>query len=618
MAKEDQGLAIGIDLGTTYSCVAVWRQDHCRVDIIHNDQGHNTTPSFVAFTDQERMIGNAAKNQAATNPQNTVFDAKRLIGRKYSDPVVQKDMMLWPFKVVAGANDKPMITLNYKGKEKQFCAEEISSMVLVKMRQIAEDYLETKVKNAVVTVPAYFNDSQRKSTIDAGTIAGLNIIRIINEPTAAAIAYGLDRRINCAGERNIFIFDLGGGTFDVSILTIKGKIFQVKATAGNTHLGGEDIDNRMVNYFVEKIKKEKKVHISGNPRALRRLRSACERAKRTLSHAVSATIEVDGLFNGIDFCSSITRAKFEEINMELFNQCMETIERCLADAKMEKRSMHDVVLVGGSSRIPKVQELLQDFFERKDLCKSINPDEAVAYGAAVQAALLSVGIKNVPDVVLLDVIPLSLGIETKGDIMSVMIPRNTTIPVKRTLPYGIAYDNQSSVEIVVYEGERTRASENNLLGSFSLSGFPKAPRGHPFDVCFAIDENGILSVSAKEKTTGISNKIIITNDIGRLSTEEIYRMIQKAEEYKAEDKKFLRKAETINKIDYYAYKIKKALENENFSLKLWSEDRKKISSAVTKATELRDGDEQEEEIDVFEDHLEELINLFERFFEESD
>ncbi|WVY93914.1 hypothetical protein V8G54_033002 [Vigna mungo] len=618
MAKEDHGLAIGIDLGTTYSCVAVWREHHCRVDIIHNDQGHNTTPSLVAFTDHERLIGNAAKNQAATNPQNTIFDAKRLIGRKYSDPVVQKDMMLWPFKVVAGANDKPMITLNYKGEEKQFCAEEISSMVLVKMREIAEGFLETRVKNAVVTVPAYFNDSQRKSTIDAGTIAGLNIIRIINEPTAAAIAYGLDRRINCVGERNIFIFDLGGGTFDVSILTIKGKIFQVKATAGNTHLGGEDIDNRMVNYFVEKIKKEKKVHISGNPRALRRLRSSCERAKRILSHAVSATIEVDGLSNGIDFCSSITRAKFEEINMELFNQCMETVERCLADAKMEKRSMHDVVLVGGSSRIPKVQELLQDFFEGKDLCKSINPDEAVAYGAAVQAALLSVGIKNVPDVVLLDVTPLSLGINIKGDMMSVMIPRNTTVPVKRTQQYRTIKDNQSFVDIEVYEGERTRSRENNLLGSFVLSGFPPAPRGHPFDVCFAIDENGILSVSAKEKTTGISNKIIITNDKKRLSTEEIYRMIQEAEEYKAEDKKFLRKAKTMNKIDEYAYKIKKVLEKENFSSKLCSEDREKISSAITKSTELLNGDQQEEKIDVFEDHLKELINLFERFVEESD
>ncbi|XP_047154773.1 heat shock 70 kDa protein 4-like isoform X2 [Vigna umbellata] len=491
MAKEDQGLAIGIDLGTTYSCAAVWREHHRRVDIIHNDQGHNTTPSFVAFTDHERLIGNAAKNQAATNPQNTIFDAKRLIGRKYSDPVVQKDMMLWPFKVVAGANDKPMITLNYKGKEKQFCAEEISSMVLVKMREIAESYLETRVKNAVVTVPAYFNDSQRKSTIDAGTIAGLNIIRIINEPTAAAIAYGLDRRNNCVGERNVFIFDLGGGTFDVSILTIKGKMFQVKGTAGNTHLGGEDIDNRMVNYFVEKIKKEKKLDISGNPRALRRLRSACERAKRTLSHAVSATIEVDGLSNDNDFFSSITRARFEEINMELFNQCMETVDRCLADAKMEKRSMHDVVLVGGSSRIPKVQELLQDFFEGKDLCKSINPDEAVAHGAAVQAALLSVA-------------------------------------------------------------------------------------------------------------------------------EEIYKMIQEAEEYKAEDKKFLRKAKTMNKIDDYAYNIKKALEKENFSSKVCSEDREKISSAITKATELLDGDQQDEEVDVFEDHLKELINLFERFVEKSD
>ncbi|CAI8598177.1 unnamed protein product [Vicia faba] len=391
MAKKYEGRAVGIDLGTTYSCVAVWLDDHNRVEIIHNDQGNRTTPSVVAFNDDQRLIGDAAKNQVASNPQNTVFDAKRLIGRKFSDSVVGKDILLWPFKVIAGVNDKPMITLKYMGQEKQFCAEEISSMILSKMRQVAEAYLNLPVKNAVVTVPSYFNDSQRKATIDAGAIAGLKVIQIINEPTAAAIAYGLDKRRNCDGKRNIFVFDLGGGTFDVSILTIKGDVFEVKATAGDTHLGGEDFDNRLVNYFVQEFKKKHKVDISPNPRALRRLRTACERAKRILSFAFVTTIEVDSLFHGIDFSSSITRAKFDEINIDLFNECMKIVDSCLSDSKICNSDIDDVVLVGGSSRIPKVQDLLQHFFEGKDLFKGINPDEAVAYGAAVQAAILSEG-----------------------------------------------------------------------------------------------------------------------------------------------------------------------------------------------------------------------------------
>jgi len=541
----------------------------------------------------------------------TSADAKRLVGRTYSDPIVQTDRILWPFKVIAGVNDKPMIVVKYKGQEKHLSAEEISSMVLTKMREIAEAYLESPVKHAVITVPAYFNDSQRKSTKDAGTIAGLNVMRIINEPTAAAIAYGLDKRTNCVGERNIFIFDLGGGTFDVSILTIKDKVFQVKATAGNTHLGGEDFDNRMLNYFVEEIKRKKKVDINGNPRSLRRLRTACERAKRTLSYAVTALIEVDALFQGIDFCSSITRARFEEINMDLFKECMETVDRCLLDAKMDKSSIHDVVLVGGSSRIPKVQQLLQDFFKGKDLCKSINPDEAVAYGAAVQAALLSEGIKNVPNLVLLDVAPLSLGISIKGDLMSVVIPRNTTIPVKKTQGYQTSKDNQSEVSIEVYEGERTRASDNNLLGFFSLSGFPPAPRGHPLDVCFDMDENGILTVSAEEKTTGNMNEITITNDKDRLSTKEIERMIQEAEIYQAEDKKFLRKANAMNALDAYVYKMRNALKNKTISSKLCSEETEKINSAITKVTNLLDDNDEQDDIDVFENNLKELVSLFE-------
>ncbi|RHN73244.1 putative Heat shock protein 70 family [Medicago truncatula] len=528
MKRRREGCAVGIDLGTTYSCVAVWQEQHYRVEIIHNDQGNRTTPSFVAFTENQRLIGDAAKNQAAANPRNTVFDAKRLLGRKFSDPIVQDDILLWPFKVTAGVDDKPMITVKYKDQEKKLYAEEVSSMVLVKMREIAETYLESTVKNAVVTVPAYFSDSQRKATMDAGVIAGLNVMRVMNEPTAAAIAYGLDKRTDYGGERNIFVFDLGGGTFDVSLLTIKGTVFQIKATAGNTHLGGEDFDNRMVNYFVQEFKRKNRLDISGNPKALRSLRTACERAKRTLSFQVVATIEVDALFQCIDFSSSINRAKFEEMNMDFFNECVKIVESCLIDAKMDKSRVDDVVLVGGSSRIPKVQQLLQDFFQGKELCNSINPDEAVAYGAAVQAALLSEDVKNVPKLVLQDITPLSLGRELFGGIMDVVIPRNTCIPVKKTKRYITTRDNQSYDLIEIYEGERTRASDNNLIGSFHLYGIPPAPRGSDLsEVCFAIDENGILTISAKNNASGSSDVLTITNHKERLSSLEIKRLFKK-------------------------------------------------------------------------------------------
>jgi len=538
-------------------------------------------------------------------------DAKRLIGRKFSDPVVQDDILLWPFKVTAGVNDKPMITVRYKDEEKQLYAEEVSSMVLTKMREIAEAYLESTVKNAVVTVPAYFSDSQRKATIDAGAIAGLNVMRVMNEPTAAAVAYGLDKRSDCAGEQNIFVFDLGGGTFDVSILTIKDNVFQVKATSGNTHLGGEDFDNRMVNYFVQEFKRKNKVDISGNSKASRRLRTACERAKRSLSFLVVANIEVDSLFQGIDFSSSINRAKFEEMNADLFNECMKTVESCLIDAKMDKSKVDDVVLVGGSSRIPKVQQLLQDFFKGKELCKSINPDEAVAYGAAVQAALLSKGMKNVPKLVLQDVTPLSLGRSVVGDIMSVVIPRNTCIPVKKIREFMTVADNQSSSLIEVYEGERTKASENNLLGSFSLTGHTPAPRGHPYAVCFTIDENGILTVSAKEKSTGKMNEITITNYRERMSAEEIQKLIKESEKYCVEDKKFLRKAAAVNELDDYIYKMKNALKVKDINLKLSLEEIEKIESAIAVATNLVDENNQQVEADVLEDHLKGLKSRME-------
>ncbi|KAI3997568.1 hypothetical protein MKX01_029399 [Papaver californicum] len=530
------GKAIGIDLGTTYSCVGIWQND--RVEIIANDQGNRTTPSYVAFTDTERMIGDAAKNQVAMNPTNSVFDAKRLIGRKFNDNFVQRDMKLWPFKVIAGMDEKPLIEVSYKSKVIQFSAEEISSMVLTKMKEIAELYLGSTVKNAVITVPAYFNDSQRQATKDAGIIAGLNVLQILNEPTAAGIAYGLDKKATSAGVNNVLIFDLGGGTIDVSILTISGGIFKVQATAGDTHLGGEDFDNRMLNHFVQEFKMKYKKDISGNPRALRRLRTSCERAKRTLSSTARTSIEVDALYEGIDFHTPISRAKFEELNKDLFRKCMESVEKCLADANMDKRAIHEVLMVGGSTRIPKVQAVLQDFFGGKKLCNSINPDEAVACGAAVQAAILSgEGThEKVQDLVLLDVTPLSLGIEKIGGVMDVAIPRNTNIPVKKDKVYTTHVDNQTTAVFPVFQGESARTRDNVLLANFALKGIIPAPKGVPeFIVCFDMDANGILNVFAEDKTTGNKNMITVTNNKGRFSKAEIERLVQEAEKYKLED-----------------------------------------------------------------------------------